>query len=83
RTGMRSLSVIGSTIHSMVKFPTVNGVATLKTSKESLRECSPRKEPMTSKGSWEEDTVKEKVVVRDDCPDQPVDQWQVVNRMHT
>ncbi|GKC12735.1 retrovirus-related pol polyprotein from transposon TNT 1-94 [Tanacetum coccineum] len=30
------------------------------------------KEPMASEGSWEEDTVKENVVIRDDHPDQPV-----------
>ncbi|GJW18255.1 hypothetical protein Tco_0025691 [Tanacetum coccineum] len=31
-----------------------------------------RKKPMASDGSWEEDTVKENVVIRDDHPDQPV-----------
>ncbi|GJX57820.1 hypothetical protein Tco_0805888 [Tanacetum coccineum] len=111
RMRMRSLSAVGSTIHSMVKFPTVNGVATLKTCKEALRECRQieemknswketqwrqqmeqmsrireqsilrnqnipcrrlRKEPMKSEGSWEEDTVKEKVEVHDGRPNQPV-----------
>nr|GEU47364.1 hypothetical protein [Tanacetum cinerariifolium] len=32
----------------------------------------PRKEPMTSKESWEEDTVMEKVVICDDRSDQPI-----------
>ncbi|GJU25069.1 hypothetical protein Tco_1163690 [Tanacetum coccineum] len=39
RTRMRSLRVVGSTIHLMIKFPMINGVATLKTSKEALRKC--------------------------------------------
>ncbi|GJU43177.1 hypothetical protein Tco_1200443 [Tanacetum coccineum] len=39
RTGMRSIRAIGSTIHSMIKFPTANRVAALKTSREALREC--------------------------------------------
>ncbi|GJV12489.1 hypothetical protein Tco_1354030 [Tanacetum coccineum] len=38
-TGMRSLRAVGSTIHSMIKFPTTKGVATIKTSKEALWEC--------------------------------------------
>ncbi|GJT50709.1 hypothetical protein Tco_0976866 [Tanacetum coccineum] len=40
RTGMRSLGAVASTIHSMIKFPTSNGIAT----RETLRE--PRKELM-------------------------------------
>ncbi|GJU55489.1 hypothetical protein Tco_1229203 [Tanacetum coccineum] len=32
----------------------------------------PRKDLMASKGSWEEDTVKEKVEIRDDRPNQPI-----------
>nr|GEU91387.1 hypothetical protein [Tanacetum cinerariifolium] len=39
RTGMRSLGVVASTIHSMIKFPTSNGIATVATTKETLREC--------------------------------------------
>ncbi|GKD04969.1 hypothetical protein Tco_1179943 [Tanacetum coccineum] len=39
RTGMRSLGAVGSTIHSMIKFPTDNRVATLKTMREALWEC--------------------------------------------
>ncbi|GKA36280.1 hypothetical protein Tco_0722771 [Tanacetum coccineum] len=36
RTRMRSLRVVGSTIYSMIKFPTTRGVATIETSKEAL-----------------------------------------------
>ncbi|GJZ32513.1 putative nucleotidyltransferase, ribonuclease H [Tanacetum coccineum] len=36
RTGMRSLGAVASTIHSMIKFPTSNGIATTR---ETLREC--------------------------------------------
>nr|GFA11374.1 reverse transcriptase domain-containing protein [Tanacetum cinerariifolium] len=39
RTGMRSLREMGSTIHSMIKFSTANGIANLKTIREALREC--------------------------------------------
>nr|GEW94036.1 hypothetical protein [Tanacetum cinerariifolium] len=39
RTGMRSLRAVGSTIYSMIKFPTKQGVATIETSREALREC--------------------------------------------
>ncbi|GJY69036.1 reverse transcriptase domain-containing protein [Tanacetum coccineum] len=39
RTGMRSLGVVASTIHSMIKFPTSNGIATIATTRETLREC--------------------------------------------
>ncbi|GJV70183.1 hypothetical protein Tco_1485692, partial [Tanacetum coccineum] len=39
RTGMRSLGAVASTIHSMMKFPTSNGIATISTTRETLREC--------------------------------------------
>ncbi|GKE82196.1 hypothetical protein Tco_1552196 [Tanacetum coccineum] len=39
RTGMRSLGVVASTIHSMIKFPTSSGLTTITTSRETLREC--------------------------------------------
>ncbi|GJV37184.1 hypothetical protein Tco_1409661 [Tanacetum coccineum] len=32
----------------------------------------PEKEPMATEGFWEDDAVKEKVVIRDDHPDQPI-----------
>nr|GEV08729.1 hypothetical protein [Tanacetum cinerariifolium] len=56
RMGMRSLGAVASTLHSMIKFPTSNRIATLATAKETMRECRkiekaqslswPRKEPM-------------------------------------
>ncbi|GJY37844.1 hypothetical protein Tco_0424208 [Tanacetum coccineum] len=39
RTRMRSLRAVGSTIHSMIKFPTKQEVVTMETSRETLREC--------------------------------------------
>nr|GEU74944.1 reverse transcriptase domain-containing protein [Tanacetum cinerariifolium] len=39
RTKMRSLRAIGSTIHSMIKFPTNQGILTMEKSKEALWEC--------------------------------------------
>ncbi|GJU43733.1 reverse transcriptase domain-containing protein [Tanacetum coccineum] len=39
RTGMRSLGALASTIHSVIKFPTSNGIATIATTRETLREC--------------------------------------------
>ncbi|GJW25545.1 hypothetical protein Tco_0039356 [Tanacetum coccineum] len=39
RTGMRSLGAVASTIHLMMKFPTSNGIATISTTRETLREC--------------------------------------------
>nr|GEZ52778.1 reverse transcriptase domain-containing protein [Tanacetum cinerariifolium] len=38
-TRMRSLRAVGSTIHSMIKFLTNQGVVTMETSKEALQEC--------------------------------------------
>ncbi|GJS24519.1 reverse transcriptase domain-containing protein [Tanacetum coccineum] len=38
RTGMRSLRAVGSTINSMIKFPTNQGIVTMETSREALRE---------------------------------------------
>ncbi|GJR55428.1 reverse transcriptase domain-containing protein [Tanacetum coccineum] len=39
RTGMRSLRAVGSTIHSMIKFLTNQGIVTMETSREALWEC--------------------------------------------
>ncbi|GJT20964.1 hypothetical protein Tco_0890901 [Tanacetum coccineum] len=39
RTGLRSLRAVSSTIHSMVKFPTPRGVATLVTQSGIISEC--------------------------------------------
>ncbi|GJR82189.1 hypothetical protein Tco_0152974 [Tanacetum coccineum] len=60
RTGMRSLEAIGLTIHSMIKFPMATKVATLTTSKETLKE---RKEPMLPDELVGEDLITEPVVI--------------------
>ncbi|GJS39577.1 hypothetical protein Tco_0564620 [Tanacetum coccineum] len=39
RTDLRSLGEIASTIHSMIKFPTDNRIATMATKRETLQEC--------------------------------------------
>nr|GEY64815.1 reverse transcriptase domain-containing protein [Tanacetum cinerariifolium] len=83
RTEMRILREVGLTIHSMIKFLTDKGVATMRTSKEALWEYKQietnakfmegdamMKEPMITEETWEEDTVKEKVTIHDDRPDQ-------------
>ncbi|GJW81801.1 hypothetical protein Tco_0145776 [Tanacetum coccineum] len=51
RTKMRSLRVVGSTIHSMIKFPTNQGIVTMENSREALREC---KHLEKVQGSWKE-----------------------------
>ncbi|GKD47803.1 reverse transcriptase domain-containing protein [Tanacetum coccineum] len=51
RTRMRSLIAVGSTIHSMIKFPTNQGIVTMETSREALWEC--RQLEMVQ-GSWKE-----------------------------
>nr|GFA48847.1 hypothetical protein [Tanacetum cinerariifolium] len=51
RTRMWSLRAVGSTIHSMIKFPTDQGVVTMETSRETLRE---RKYLERVQGSWKE-----------------------------
>ncbi|GJV50350.1 hypothetical protein Tco_1440562 [Tanacetum coccineum] len=38
RMGMRSLGAVASTIHLMMKFPTSNGITTISTTRETLRE---------------------------------------------
>nr|GEU93072.1 reverse transcriptase domain-containing protein [Tanacetum cinerariifolium] len=38
RTRMRSLRAVGSTIYTMIKFPTNQGVVTMETSKEAIQE---------------------------------------------
>ncbi|GJW18263.1 hypothetical protein Tco_0025699 [Tanacetum coccineum] len=39
RTGLRSLVDMASTIHSMIKFRTANGIATMTTKRKVLQEC--------------------------------------------
>nr|GEU80684.1 reverse transcriptase domain-containing protein [Tanacetum cinerariifolium] len=53
RTGMKSLRAVASTIHSMIKFLTSNGIATVATTRETLRECRKIEEAQTLKThSW-------------------------------
>ncbi|GJU23351.1 hypothetical protein Tco_1156693 [Tanacetum coccineum] len=51
RTGMRSLEAVGSTIHSMIKFLTNQGIVTMETSIEALWEC---RHLERVQGSWKE-----------------------------
>ncbi|GJU68094.1 hypothetical protein Tco_1254353 [Tanacetum coccineum] len=51
RTRMRSLRAVGSTIQSMINFLTDQGVVTMETSRETLREC---KHLERVQGSWKE-----------------------------
>ncbi|GJZ01179.1 hypothetical protein Tco_0519140 [Tanacetum coccineum] len=39
RTGLRSLGAVAFTIHSMIKFPTANGIVIMTTERETLQEC--------------------------------------------
>ncbi|GKD79420.1 reverse transcriptase domain-containing protein [Tanacetum coccineum] len=61
RTGMRSLRAVSSTIHSMIKFPTNQGVVTMETSRETLREC---KHLERVQGSWKETRSESTAVLR-------------------
>ncbi|GKB20370.1 reverse transcriptase domain-containing protein [Tanacetum coccineum] len=71
RTGMRSLGAVGSTIHSMIKFPTNQGIVTIETSREALWEC---RQLERVQGSWKEvqwhqreeqiSKIREKVILR-------------------
>nr|GEU51502.1 hypothetical protein [Tanacetum cinerariifolium] len=54
RAVMRSLKAVGSTIHSMIKLPTNQGIVTMKTSREALREC---KHMERIQGPWKEQTT--------------------------
>ncbi|GKA40415.1 hypothetical protein Tco_0733008 [Tanacetum coccineum] len=51
RTRMRSFGAVGSTIHSMIKFPTNQGIVTMETTKEALGEC---RHLERVQGSWKE-----------------------------
>nr|GEY36086.1 hypothetical protein [Tanacetum cinerariifolium] len=63
----KKLRVVASTIHSMIKFPTANGIATVTTKKETLHEGRRMEEVQGS-------ALKppEKVVIHDDYSDQTV-----------
>ncbi|GKF28458.1 hypothetical protein Tco_0094800 [Tanacetum coccineum] len=51
RTKMRSLRAVGSTIYSVIKFSTNQGVVTMETSREALQEC---KHLERVQGLWKE-----------------------------
>ncbi|GJY99850.1 hypothetical protein Tco_0517280 [Tanacetum coccineum] len=51
RVRMRSLRAVGSTTHSMIKFPTNQGVVTMETSRGAIREC---KHLERVQGTWKE-----------------------------
>ncbi|GKC15429.1 hypothetical protein Tco_1012211 [Tanacetum coccineum] len=51
RTEMKSLGAVVSTIHSMIKFPTDQGVITMETIMENLWECMLLEKML---GSWDE-----------------------------
>ncbi|GJX01524.1 hypothetical protein Tco_0185437, partial [Tanacetum coccineum] len=44
QTGLRNLGAVAFTIHSMIKFLTANGIATMTTKRETLQECQRIKE---------------------------------------
>ncbi|GKB17590.1 hypothetical protein Tco_0851513 [Tanacetum coccineum] len=48
---MRSLGAVGFTIHSMIKFPTNQGIITMETSREALWEC---RQLERVQGSWKQ-----------------------------
>ncbi|GJR43152.1 reverse transcriptase domain-containing protein [Tanacetum coccineum] len=84
RTGMRSLGVIGSTIHSMIKFPTDQGVVTMETSRETLireqailrarsnSERGPSLGPVSLEKTRSKEDVEEVFTISHERPDQYV-----------
>ncbi|GKE15008.1 hypothetical protein Tco_1422585 [Tanacetum coccineum] len=76
RTGMKSPEAVASTIHSMIKFPTANGVATMAEPSPpprrnvSLKEGSEGKDEPAE--SHRENKPLEKVTVNDHHPNQPI-----------
>ncbi|GKD73092.1 hypothetical protein Tco_1331374 [Tanacetum coccineum] len=87
RTGLRSLGAVASTIQSMIKFPTANGIATLTTKKDTLHECQRMEEAPPEKETQINEKIEgkdkhpkrplynkppEKVVIHDDYPDQTI-----------
>ncbi|GJT09252.1 reverse transcriptase domain-containing protein [Tanacetum coccineum] len=82
RTGLRSLGAVASTIHSMIKFPTANGIATGEPEDTVQPPPSPPEkdtqidEKIEGKDKHPERSLKskplEKVVIHDDYPDQTI-----------
>ncbi|GJZ28688.1 hypothetical protein Tco_0573335 [Tanacetum coccineum] len=63
RTGMRSLEAVGSTIHSMIKFPMAKGVATMRTNREAIWKC---RQIDRMHSSWKETSG---VSIESKCPE--------------
>ncbi|GJV30963.1 reverse transcriptase domain-containing protein [Tanacetum coccineum] len=62
RTGLRALRAVSSTIHSMIKFPTPRGIATLVTRTVIIAECRRlEKKQMIEKGASKKIYKKKKV----------------------
>ncbi|GJU76444.1 hypothetical protein Tco_1273514 [Tanacetum coccineum] len=84
RIKMRSLGAVGSTIHSMIKFPKYQGVVTMETSKEALIQeqtilrarnnpgHKPGKEPMLPEKERGEGNMGEKVTICNKQSDQSI-----------
>nr|GEW72881.1 reverse transcriptase domain-containing protein [Tanacetum cinerariifolium] len=71
RTEMRSLRAIGSTIHSMIKFPTNQGIVAMETISEALWECrqlermqDSRKEVQWRQRKEQMSRIREQVILR-------------------
>ncbi|GKB65171.1 hypothetical protein Tco_0921357 [Tanacetum coccineum] len=63
RTRIRSLRVVGSTIHSIINFPTNQGIVTMETNREALWEC---RQLERMQDSWKE--VRHSVWVANTIP---------------
>ncbi|GKD74935.1 hypothetical protein Tco_1333217 [Tanacetum coccineum] len=62
RTGLKALRAVSSTIHSMIKFPTPRGIATLVTRTVIIAKCRrPEKKQMIEKGASKKNYKKKKV----------------------
>ncbi|GJZ45318.1 reverse transcriptase domain-containing protein [Tanacetum coccineum] len=75
KTGMRSLRAVGSTIHSMIKFPTNQGVVIMETSREALRECKHLERvqgPASPEKTWGREDAEEVFTIGHEHPDQHV-----------
>lgn len=83
RTGLKEIRAIPSTIHSVIKFPTPKGIATLRARSSIISECrrleekqmnkeSRSEEPREIKDDWDGATTTEEVLVNPAYPEQLV-----------
>ncbi|GJU00063.1 hypothetical protein Tco_1110401 [Tanacetum coccineum] len=71
RTGLRALRAVSSTIHSMIKFPTLRGIATLVTQTMIIAECQKlEKKQMVEKEASQNTLLKEEGPKRVDMTEQ-------------